>query len=88
MTDPERRIDDILVVQLSQKFSDFIERYDRDVGGLNEWRSGVDKELRDQSKVLNEISPAYNRGKWVVALVMIGSIGAAIKAFWAHLSWH
>lgn len=83
----KRRADDILVIQLSQKFNDFIERYDRDVGGLNQWKSSVDRELKDQSKILNEISPAYNRGKWIVALIMMGSIGAAVKALWSHIAW-
>ncbi len=92
--DDKRRQDDIIVAQLSQRFNDFVERYDRDCGAVNErdrvskeWRDKVDFELKSQSKILEEISPAYNRGKWVVGLIMIGSIGIAIKQFWAHISF-
>lgn len=87
MEEKDRRQDDILVAQLSQRFNDFVERYDRDCGGNNQWRATVDAELKSQSKMLNEISPAYYRGKWVVLLIMAGSIGIAIKEFWAHCSW-
>jgi hypothetical protein len=87
MTDDNRK-DDILVAQLTQRLNDFIERYDRDCGASSEWRRTVDGILKDQSKVLEEISPAYIRGKWIVALITIGSIGMAVKAFWSHLSWH
>jgi len=87
MSDPDRRQDDILVAQLTQRFNDFIERYDRDCGGNNQWRNTVDAELKAQSKILNEISPAYTRGKWIAGLVMIGSLGIAIKSFWSHIRW-
>jgi hypothetical protein len=86
--DEKRRADDILVAQLSQRFNDFIERYDRDVGAINEWRRTTDVELKTQGEILREISPAYVKGKWIVGLVALGSIGAAVKAFWAHISWH
>lgn len=88
MTDFDRRQDDFMVAQLSQKFSDFIERYDRDCGALGEWRKNVDIELRIQSKILEEISPTYNRGKWIVGIIMLGSLGIAVKTFWAHIIWH
>lgn len=83
----KRRADDILVAQLSQRFNDFIERYDRDVGALNEWRGRTDKTLKDQDDILKDISPAYAKGKWVAGLVMVGSIAMAVKAFWSHLLW-
>ena len=86
--DDKRRADDILVAQLSQRFNDFIERYDRDVGAINEWRRITDVELKTQGEILREISPAYTKGKWVVGLVAIGSIGIAVKAFWNHIVWH
>lgn len=82
------RRDDVLVAQLSQRFNDFIERYDRECGAREEWRRIVDIELKSQGDMLRDISPAYNRGKWIVGLIMIGSIGIAVKSFWAHISWH
>lgn len=87
MSDGERRVDDLVVAQLSQKFSDFIERYDRDCGALSEWRRATDVELKKQSIILMEISPAYMKGKWIVGLVMVGSIGVAVKEFWTHITW-
>lgn len=87
MPDIDGRKDDIIVAALSQKFNDFIERYDRDVGALNEWRRSTDKELDAQGNILRDISPAYARGKWIVGLIMVGSIGVAIKSFWAHIAW-
>lgn len=87
MSEEDRRRDDLIVAQLSQKFNDFIERYDRDVGALNEWRKNTDAELDAQGVILRDISPAYARGKWVVGLIMVGSIGVAIKEFWSHINW-
>jgi hypothetical protein len=88
MTDEEkRRMDDILVIQLKQKFEDFIERYDRDQGALNEWRRTTETELNEQGEILRSMKPAYNGGKWIVGLIMVGSIGLAVKAFWSHLTW-
>jgi hypothetical protein len=87
MSDNERRADDLIVAQLSQKFNDFIERYDRDCGAFNEWRRATDAELKTQGSILREISPAYTRGKWIAGLIMIGSIGVAIKGFWSHIMW-
>lgn len=83
-----RRIDDVLVGQLIQRVNDFIERYDRDMGALNEWRRATDAELKAQGDILRVLKPAYSGGKWVVGLIMIGSIGLAVKAFWSHISWH
>jgi hypothetical protein len=96
--DDKRRADDILVAQLSQRFNDFIERYDRDCGADNEreriareennkWKEKMEIEMKAQSKILEEISPAYMKGKWIVGIVMVGSIGIAIKEFWNHVLW-
>lgn len=84
----DNRRDDRMMVALNQKFSDFVERYDRDVGALNEWRKTVDKKQSDQGDILRDIAPAYRRGLWVVGLITCGSIGMAVKAFWSHISFH
>jgi hypothetical protein len=81
------RKNDLAIEVLAQRFNDFMERYDRDCGANNEWRRVTELTLKEQSVILTEISPAYNRGKWVVGLVMIGSVGMAIKAFWQHILW-
>ena len=86
--DSERRHSDGVLIALTQRFNDFIERYDRDMGANGEWRRVVETKLDDHTKMLGEISPAYFRGKWVVALIVVGSIGIAVKAFWNHLFWH
>jgi hypothetical protein len=85
--DPDRRHSDDAIVALTQKLSDFIERYDRDCGAGNEWRRTVEATLKIQSDILSEISPAYVRGKWVVTLIMIGSVALAVKAFWSHIAF-
>jgi len=85
--DKERRHSDAVLIALTQRFNDFIERYDRDCGAAGEWRRTVEQTLKEQSIILSEISPAYNRGKWIVALVTIGSIGLAVKAFWNHVAF-
>ena len=82
-----RRKNDTAIEVLSQRVNDLIERYDRDCGANNEWKRVTEATLKEQSAILMEISPAYNRGKWVVGLVMIGSIGLAVKSFWNHLKW-
>lgn len=89
MTDENHtRQTDAVVIALSQRFNDFVERYDRDCGANNEWRRTVETTLKSQSDALAEISPAYYRGKWIIGLVALGSIGVAVKAFWNHISWH
>jgi hypothetical protein len=80
-----RRKNDLAIEILTQRFNDFIERYDRDCGASGEWRRNTEKILKYQSDILLEISPAYNRGKWVVGLIMIGSVGLAVKSFWNHI---
>jgi len=82
--DHERK-NDVLMAALSQRFNDFIERYDRDCGADNEWRRTVDVELKTQGDILREISPAYNRGKWIVGVILVGSLGLAVKEFWRHI---
>lgn len=81
------RKNDLAIEVLTQRFNDFMERYDRDCGASIEWRRSTEIILSKQSEILTEISPAYNRGKWVVGLIMIGSIGVAIKTFWQHVAW-
>ena len=89
MSDPNqdvnRRHSDAVVIALSQRFNDFVERYDRDCGASSEWRKNVEATLKEQSKSLDEISPAYSKGKWVFALVVMGSIAIAVKSFWSHV---
>jgi hypothetical protein len=87
MTDDDRRKDDVIIAQLSQRFQDFVERYDRDCGGMNEWRRTVELELKTQGEILREISPAYTRGKWIVGIIMVGSLGIAVKEFWRHVAF-
>lgn len=84
--DYNRKSDESIIL-LTQRFNDFIERYDRDCGVSIEWRRVTELELKTQGEILRDIAPAYNRGKWVVGLIMIGSIGLAVKAFWNHLAW-
>ena len=83
--DMNRRHTDTVVIALSQRFNDFVERYDRDCGAQNEWRRAVELKIEKQSEMLNEISPAYAKGKWVASLIMIGSVALAVKAFWNHI---
>jgi hypothetical protein len=85
--DSERRHSDGVLIALTQRFNDFIERYDRDCGANGEWRRMVDQSLKEQSQALSEISPAYAKGKWVVGLIAIGSIALAVKAFWSHIAF-
>jgi hypothetical protein len=88
MTEDEyRRKSDDAIIILTQRFNDFVERYDRDMGANNEWKRTTELELHSQSAALAEISPAYARGKWVIGLITVGSIGVAIKSFWSHLFW-
>lgn len=83
--DADRRHSDGVLIALTQRFNDFIERYDRDMGANGEWRRSVEATLKEQSQALSEISPAYAKGKWVVGLIIIGSIALAVKAFWSHI---
>lgn len=87
LDDEHRREDDRTISALSQRIYDFIERYDRDVGELNGWRRMIEMKLETQGEILREISPAYAKGKWIVGIVMLGSIGIAVKSFWSHLLW-
>jgi hypothetical protein len=92
MTEPDqdqnRRHSDSVMIALNQRFIDFVERYDRDTGALNEWRRQIDSTLREQDIILKEINPAYRRGLWVFGLIVIASIGVAVKEFWNHITWN
>ena len=83
--DFNRRHSDSIVIALSQKFNDFVERYDRDCGTNSEWRRTVELKIEKQSELLNEISPAYTKGKWIIGLIVVGSVAIAVKAFWDHI---
>jgi hypothetical protein len=85
--DVDRRHSDGVLIALTQRFNDFIERYDRDCGANSEWRRMVEATLKEQSLSLSEISPAYIKGKWIVGLITIGSIALAVKAFWSHVAF-
>ena len=86
--DSDPRFSTGAIIALTQRFNDFVERYDRDVGANGEWRRTIEIKMEEHGKILSEISPAYLRGKWIVSLIALGSIGLAVKAFWSHLSWH
>lgn len=83
--DEYTRKNDLAIEILTQRFNDFMERYDRDCGASIEWRRATETVLSKQSEILTEISPAYNRGKWIIGVTMVGSIGLAIKTFWSHV---
>jgi hypothetical protein len=82
-----RRKSDVAIALLSQRFDDFMKLYQRDQGAYEEWRRTVDLKLADQGDILRAISPAYAGGKWIVGLIMVGSIAIAVKEFWTHVAW-
>jgi hypothetical protein len=99
LSEADRRVDATVIATLSQRFADFIERYDRDCGAANEryrndsetnkeWREKIQDQLNAQKEILSDIAPAYARAKWVIALSIIGSIALAVKAFWKHIMWN
>jgi hypothetical protein len=90
------RKNDDLIVSVNQKLNDFVERSDRDVGAMNErknieretlmkWMESTDASLKSQGEILNVLSPIYIKGKAVLWVIVIGSIGLAIKSFWSHI---
>jgi hypothetical protein len=85
--DQDRRHSDGMIIALNQRFNDFIERYDRDTGANNEWRRTVEIKMDEHGKILADINPAYLKGKWIIGLIMVGSIGLAVHAFWSHITW-
>jgi hypothetical protein len=86
--DHDRRHDSGSLLILGQKFTDFVERYDRDMGASNEWRRTVEIQIKGNSELLAEIAPSYVRGKWIIGIILIGSIGLGVSTFWAHFTWH
>jgi hypothetical protein len=85
MNEDYQRKSDLELTSLSQKFADFVERYDRDCGASGEWRRTVEMMLKEHGAMLSDITPAYTRGKWIAGIIAIGSIGIAVKTFWSHI---
>lgn len=86
--DDFRRRDDILMAELSTRFKDFIERYERDWKHTQDWRKAHWEIMEEHGKLLSEMAPVYRKSMWFVGALVLGTIGVAIKAFWSHISWN
>lgn len=81
----EIRKDDLIVERLDQKFTDFLERYERDWKDTQAWRKAHWELLNTHTQLLNEIVPNYRRGLWALTIIVAGSIALAVQSFWKHI---
>jgi len=81
------RKDDVILERLDQKFTDFLERYEKDWQQTQNWRKYHHDLLSEHSDFINDFRPVYKRVLIAVGLILSGSVGLGIKAFWNHIDW-
>lgn len=83
----DMRKDDVIIERLDQKFTDFLERYEKDWQHTQTWRNYHDKMIKEHGDFINDFRPIYRRGLLAVGLIVTGSIAIAVKTFWNHVGW-
>lgn len=83
----ERRQNDPLLIEISTRFDDFLDRYERDLKLTNEWRDETTMRLKVHCDFIKEVSPVYKRLCWVLGIAVIASVGIATTSLWSHVSW-
>lgn len=83
----ERRSGDNNVIELKTQFKDFMDRYQRDQSEAQSWRIDTTQRLKVHCDFINEVSPIYKTLCKVLGIVAIASLGIAVAAFWAHITW-
>lgn len=83
----ECRKDDVIIERLDQKFTDFLERYEKDWQHTQSWRKYHDQAIQEHSDFINEFKPIYKKALLAVGLILSGSIALGVKTFWNHIGW-
>lgn len=79
------RKNDIMVARLSQRFDDFLERYDENQNQARAWRNEFSLRLQKVEDFVNDFSPIHKKIMAFLMIVVAGSIGYWLKLFWDNL---
>lgn len=83
----DRRQPDRLLIALDQRFTDFLDRYERDQENAQTWRIDIKHRIGDLEMFVNEMQPLHKKVMWIVSLVVLGTVAYWIKVFWDHVKW-
>lgn len=93
-----RRKNDVLMSTLTQKFDDFVGRYERDRKAdqtlhdadwhhTQVWRDAHWKLIQENTDFLRLLKPKYTTAMAITMAVILGSVGLAVKWFWNHIKF-
>lgn len=84
----DRRQTDPLLIALDQRFTDFLDRYERDQIRARESRDEIIGRLKPMERFFETVKPWHSRFLWVFSLIILGSIAYWVKWFWDHTKWN
>lgn len=82
--DHERK-NDVIIARLSQRFDDFMERYDENQNQARAWRLDFSERLSKVEDFIKEFSPMHKKIMGAIVLIVAGSMTYWLKLFWDHL---
>lgn len=85
--DLPRRRDDLAIAELTIKFQDFVDRYEREIELARIERLDLTAIIRSHDEFIREIKPMYSKGMIALGAFIIGSIGIATTWLWSHIRW-
>jgi hypothetical protein len=83
----DRRQNDALLIAMDQRFTDFMDRYERDQLTAHAWRSSISNRLGDVETFISELKPLHKKAMWTVTLIVVGTVAYWVKVFWDHVKW-
>ena len=89
MTDgmPDRRKADEQLIRLTQKFDDFVERYERDVSASSLRIAELSVVIKSHDEFIRDIKPMYTKSMVALGAFALGTIGLLVKWVWDHVIW-
>ena len=87
MDEEFRRTADIQIAELNIKFSNFMERYERDVRGSQKDMAELLMTIKEHDSFIKDIRPLYSRGMMALGTAILGLIGLSINWLWVHIKW-
>lgn len=83
----EQRHSDIVLTSLSERFTAFVDRYNRDIENAKDWKTDTTSRLKVHCEFIQRVSPIYQRMMWVFGLITAGGVGLFVVQFFKHIHW-
>jgi hypothetical protein len=80
-----RRNGDAQIIQLSQKFDDFVERYERDTEFTKQSHLEMKAIIAGHDEFIRDIKPMYSKMMVAFGAFVLGSIGVGVNYLWKNI---